>query len=127
MVINKNIPFDRSRPVYILNSALTSAYFESTLNLTKKVQFTFPSDIGGGDVNMEYTDWVAGLADFPYDEKYFFYVEPGAMIQVHIAKKIKFNAGLTYVCVPKLSYRAVNASNMTTPSFKIGTKYGRFL
>ena len=64
---------------------------------------------------------------FPYGEKYFFYIEPGAKIEVAITEKILINIGATYVFVPKLDYRAVTAKNISGPAAIVGIKYGKFL
>ncbi len=109
-----------------LNVALTSAYIEYTLKPTNRLRLTFPLDIGGGDVNMEWKEYRSNDA-FPYGEKYFFYVEPGAKLEFAVTKKILVNLGATYVFVPKLDYRAVSANNISGPSAIVGIKYGKFL
>ncbi|MBT8328019.1 MAG: hypothetical protein KJP21_09880 [Bacteroidia bacterium] len=123
---NRILPADEIDKNVFLNVALTSAYIEYTLKPSSRVHLTFPLDIGGGDVNMEWKEYRSS-DPFPYGEKYFFYVEPGAKLEIAITKKLLINLGATYVFVPKLDYRAVTAKNISGPSAIVGIKYGKFL
>lgn len=109
-----------------LNIAFTSAYFEYTFTPNKKIHVTVPIDVGVGDVNMEPKGGGQNAILFPYGESYFFYTEPGIMTELNLAERLRLNLGITYVWVPKLDYREVNAENLSGLCPKIGIKYGRF-
>ena len=123
---NRIFPTYEPNKEVFLNVALTSAYLEYTVAPSKRLNVVLPIDIGGGDVNMEWIKYRSNNT-FPYDEKYFFFVEPGAKLEYSITKNIKVNLGATFLYVPKLSYRAVNEQNISGPTAIIGVKYGKFL
>lgn len=118
-------PAEMDKDVF-LNIAFSSAYFEYTFSPDKRIHITIPIDVGAGDVNMEPYGGGQNATLFPYGESYFFYTEPGLLTELNISRKIRLNLGMTYIWVPKLEYRAVNAQNVSGFCPKIGIKYGRF-
>lgn len=124
--LNKIAPEAEIDKDVFLNIAFTSAYFEYTFSPDKMLHITVPIDVGVGDVNMEPYGGGQNSTLFPYGESYFFYTEPGIMSEINISPRFRANLGITYLWVPKLEYRAVNAGNVSGLCPKIGIKYGRF-
>lgn len=110
-----------------LNAALTSAFYEYVLKPYKKLHVSFSADVGAGDVNMEYKNQSTPRALFPYEEKYFFFAQPSVRLELNVLPKIRANVAASYVWVPSLEDRAVNAANFSGPAFSFGIKYGKFL
>lgn len=126
--INKFSPsFERDTAVY-LKTVLTGVYYERTFLVGGKVEFILPIAAGVGEA---YYDWRElddlGRASFPYDEEYYFYVEPAARVSYRLAKKWKVVGGVTYAFAPfDFDYRAVTNQAVSGARYQLGIRYGRF-
>ena len=125
--LNRIEPAMEVDPNVFLNAALTSAFYEYTFNAKQLVHPALSLDVGVGDVNMEFKNQAISSVLFPYGEAYFFFAQPEAKLEINLHSRWRANLGVSYVWVPSLNYRAVNAKNMSGPSFSFGLKYGRFL
>jgi len=100
---------------------------EYTLSPSKLFHFTFPLAVGAGEVQM---DWKESSPNYNSDmlsEDNFLFVEPGAMLEVNVARYVRLNAGLTYRLVPGgVDYRTYDAADLSGLTGLFGLKFGIF-
>lgn len=106
---------------------LRGLLLEYTLSPSKMFHLTFPLAIGAGEIQM---DWKEGSPNYNNDmlsEDNFFFAEPGAMLEVNVAKYVRLNAGLTYRLVPGgVDYRTYDAADISGLTGSFGLKFGIF-
>lgn len=126
--VNKFSPsFESDSSVYLKN-VLTGLFYEYMIKPNNKVHFTIPIASGVGET---YYDWreldANGAASFPYNEKYYFYIQPAVKIEINIAERWRVNAGLAYLYVPEtFAYRGVRNTDVSGLGIHVGVRYGKF-
>lgn len=93
------------------------AYFEYNLFSDRLVHFTFPLNIGYGEIQFD-----RDIEDISFGEEYFFAIEPSALVEVNLLKYLKANAGVGYRWVNDFNYMSVNANDLRGVIGQIGLK-----
>jgi hypothetical protein len=93
------------------------AYFEYTLFSDRLVHFTFPLNVGYGEIEMD-----NDVEDISFGEEYFFAVEPSALVEINLFKYLKANAGVGHRWVSDFNYLGLNANDLRGVLGQIGLK-----
>jgi len=100
---------------------------EYTLSPSKLFHFTFPLAVGAGEIQMDWKESSPNYNNDMLSEDNFFFVEPGAMLEMNVAKYVRLNAGLTYRLVPGgVDYRSYDAADISGLTASFGLKFGIF-
>lgn len=126
--VNKFTPsMEPDKAVYLRN-VLSGVYYEYMLRPDNKLHFTFPIATGAGEL---YYDWKEldkrGVSSFPYEEEFYFYIEPAVRAEYNIAPNWRVHVGASYLVAPfDFDYRGITASSVTGPTVHFGVRFGRF-
>lgn len=96
-------------------------FAEYTWNASKLVHMTFPLYVGYGEVQMDNEIGEAGLG-----EANFFQVEPSALIEINLHRRVSLNAGAGYRIVGNMNYRNFNQSDLSGLTGYLGLKFNLF-
>ncbi|MFP4091617.1 MAG: hypothetical protein ACLFUB_15495 [Cyclobacteriaceae bacterium] len=100
---------------------------EYTLSPSKLFHFTFPLAVGAGEIQMDWKESSPNYNNDVLSEDNFFFVEPGAMLEINLARYIRLNTGLTYRLVPGgVDFRSYDASDISGFTGSFGLKFGIF-
>jgi hypothetical protein len=119
--MNEIRPQTETVPNLYMDYWSAGGFVEYTLFSKKVFHVTFPVYIGFGEVEMDSENDDAGLG-----EANFFNIEPSALLEVNLNRYIRFNAGIGYRFVGKMSYRNFNQADISGPTGTIGFKFGLF-
>jgi len=124
---NEFTPSVETTPNTYLDMQLGGLLLEYTLNPSKLVHFTFPLTIGAGEVQTDWKDEFGSGDDEAFGEESFFFVEPGAMLEINVLPNVRFNLGATYRIVPgSIDYRGLDAADVNGFTGSAGLKFGIF-
>jgi hypothetical protein len=124
---NEFTPSVENTPNTYLDMQLGGLLLEYTLNPNKLVHFTFPLAIGAGEVQTDWKDDFGSDNDDEFGEESFFFVEPGAMLEINVLPNVRFNLGATYRIIPgSMDYRGLNAEDINGFTGSAGLKVGIF-
>lgn len=93
-------PSAETDPDIYMDVQLGGLLLEYTLSPSKLFHFTFPLAVGAGEIQMDWKESSPNYNNDVLSEDNFFFVEPGAMLEMNVAKYVRLNAGLTYRLVP---------------------------
>lgn len=124
--VNKIIPKSETDNRVYLHTYMFGGLIEYTLWSANAVHLTFPLIIGTGKVEMDRLDGIRNISGQPYGEKYFFFAEPSALLEINLHKYVRLNAGANYRFVGKMAYRNFNQSALSGISGVVGLKLGKF-
>jgi hypothetical protein len=96
-------------------------FIEYTLLPDRIFHVTLPLYIGYGEVEMDNDS-----GDIDLGEANFFKVHPSALLEVNILRNVRFNFGVGYRFVGKMSYRNFNQTDISGLTGHIGLKFGNF-
>jgi hypothetical protein len=92
-------------------------YFEYTLLNERLVHFSFPLNIGYGEV-----EWGTDNDELEFGERNFFTIEPTALLEINLHKYVKANLGGGYRWVSDFNYLNVNANDLRGIIGQLGLK-----
>lgn len=124
--VNNIIPKSETDNRVYLHMYMFGGLLEYTLWSDKVVHLTFPLTIGGGKVEMDRLDNIRSISGQPYGEKYFFFAEPSALVEINLHKYVRLNAGASYRFAGNMTYRNFNQNALSGISGVIGVKFGIF-
>lgn len=111
-----------------LDLRLGGLFLEYTLQPSRLLHFTFPLALGAGEIQ---NDWKDNSINYnnedTFGEDNFFFIEPGAMLEINLLPFMKLNGGVTYRLIPGgVDYRGLEASDISGLTGVLGLKLGIF-
>jgi hypothetical protein len=97
---------------------------EYIFNSSKSSHLSISNLIGVGVVNYgEKTQWVIST---PSNGDSYFVLEPGIHWELNLTKFWRINAGVSYRYVSGVELAGINNQDLSTVSFRLGSKFGKF-
>jgi hypothetical protein len=106
-------------------------WLEPTLFSRQAVHLTFPIMLGAGGIAYESADYILGNGS-PINHEYrttydaFLVAEPGARVEVNVAKFFRISAGVSYRWTEDLQLDSTPSDAFTGWSGGLGLKFGSF-
>lgn len=126
---NEVLPVSTPNENAYLDLRMGGATVEYTFASNRLIHFSIPVAVGAGEVEYGWRDEFGYdfNDDQPYGEDYFFYVEPGAILEINVLPFMKFSTGATYRFVPGgVDYQQLDAADVSGLTFSAGLKFGIF-
>lgn len=115
LTINDFTPSSESEEAVYLDMRMGGLLVEYSLNPDKLVHLTFPLILGAGEAEL---DWREGApaygSDPPFGEANFFFLEPGAALEVNLLPFLQLQGGFSYRLIPgQVDYRGLDQGDLS--------------
>lgn len=115
-----NLPND-----LLLNSYMdywsAGGFVEYTLFAKKVVHLTIPLYLGYGEIEMDNRN-----GNLNVGEANFFVIEPSALVEINLHKRVRLNLGAGYRLVSETNYRGLTQTDLSGVTGTVGIKFGLF-
>ena len=119
---NHKSPNYSSETPYYIEMGYGGLELEYVVGSNKVVHYSLQALIGAGGVNFRIKD--GGSVDGENDS--FFVVEPGANLELNVAKSLRISAGASYRHIVGADYRGLGNSDLSGLAANVVLKFGRF-
>ena len=101
---------------------------EYTWQPDRLFHLSFPLYVGGGELELDWKDSSPFYAlDPDFGEDYFFFIQPGAMLELNLTPFMRLYGGVLYRWVPGgVDYRGLDAADISGLAGVVGLKFGLF-
>jgi hypothetical protein len=103
-------------------------FLEYTWRPDRLVHLTFPLYVGGGELELDWKESSPFYSQDPdFGEDYFFFIQPGAMLELNLASFMRLYGGAVYRWAPGgVDYRGLDAADISGLAGVLGLKFGLF-
>lgn len=126
--VNEFTPATEADPDVYLDLRMGGLSLEYTWKPDRLLHLSFPLAAGVGEVELDWKDGLPFSAQEPsFGEDNFFFIQPGAMLEVNLASFARLYAGAAYRWVPGgVDYRGLDAADISGPAGVFGIRIGLF-
>jgi hypothetical protein len=126
--VNDFTPSSESDQEVYLDMWMGGLLVEYSLNPDKLVHLTFPLVLGAGEAELDWREGALAYGSDPlFGEANFFFLEPGAALEVNLLPFLQIQGGLSYRLIPgQVDYRGLDQGDLSGFTGLLGLRFHFF-